>query len=789
MNASSYPGNPSLAAEVRERVISTFRQVAQSYLRGNTQEAAIGCDFILRIDPQFAPAQQLDQKLRNPGADLDVEALLADLPEIDSPAATSSGSPLESAQQALEHRDFARALDIASGVLREDLTNIEAQRIANEAQERIDAEPFIQQFITSARHKLGAGNRSGAATDFEKARQLDPSHPAVAEVQRLIEGSAQQATAPPADEGFGFGSPVETTSDEPASFDFGAPSTDSASEPSAFSFGSFESPAEPAPELDITSPASEPELDIAPPAPAPEPPAEPEPSGFSFGGQSAPDEAAGFGGFAPSQPDGGFAVDEPSAGGSDFGFTFEEEAKPAQPAAPQPPASDAFGSAFAVPSTGDGQTFDFSTASVETSEEDQGQIEQLLSEGDAAFERAEYQAAIDIWSRIFLIDVTNDAASERIDKARRLKQQDELKIEELMASAAFAQESGNTAEARAKYEEVLRIEPGHYGARDAMEALASGRPSQPADAVPPSHARDIFEEEEGAPAPGFEPMVPPDPAQAAPRPRAKGAAAAAQPTATGGSGTTKIVLAVVAVVVIAAAVAAWYFMSQSTADTPQIDAAAQIQQAEQLAGRGDYERAIQALLAVPAGDPSHVRALELIDEYRKRRAEAAGTIDGRPAAQVFAEQVEAGRRAFATGDYMAARDALARAAEIQSLPPEIQPMLDQATQKVAMLENARALLRDGRWQDAAAALQELRQQDPGNQNVQAMLVASHFNRGVTSLRNGETDAAGEAFRDALALNGNDELAKRSLDLANKYRGRDKDLLYQIYVKYLPLRTF
>jgi hypothetical protein len=31
------------------------------------------------------------------------------------------------------------------------------------------------------------------------------------------------------------------------------------------------------------------------------------------------------------------------------------------------------------------------------------------------------------------------------------------------------------------------------------------------------------------------------------------------------------------------------------------------------------------------------------------------------------------------------------------------------------------------------------------------------------------------------------LAKRSRDLADRYDGQPKDLLYKIYVKYLPLR--
>jgi hypothetical protein len=35
---------------------------------------------------------------------------------------------------------------------------------------------------------------------------------------------------------------------------------------------------------------------------------------------------------------------------------------------------------------------------------------------------------------------------------------------------------------------------------------------------------------------------------------------------------------------------------------------------------------------------------------------------------------------------------------------------------------------------------------------------------------------------------NDTMAKRSKELAERYSGQPKDLLYKIYVKYLPLRN-
>ena len=39
----------------------------------------------------------------------------------------------------------------------------------------------------------------------------------------------------------------------------------------------------------------------------------------------------------------------------------------------------------------------------------------------------------------------------------------------------------------------------------------------------------------------------------------------------------------------------------------------------------------------------------------------------------------------------------------------------------------------------------------------------------------------------LAVTPDDEVAKRTRELAARYDGESKDLLYKIYVKYLPLR--
>jgi len=60
----NYTGNPSLSAEVKQRILSTFEQTLELARDGNRQEALLGCDFVLRMDPQFDPAHVLQERLR-----------------------------------------------------------------------------------------------------------------------------------------------------------------------------------------------------------------------------------------------------------------------------------------------------------------------------------------------------------------------------------------------------------------------------------------------------------------------------------------------------------------------------------------------------------------------------------------------------------------------------------------------------------------------------------------------------------------------------------------------------
>ncbi|MGA8809958.1 MAG: hypothetical protein WB973_18960, partial [Thermoanaerobaculia bacterium] len=338
---ATYPGNASLSSAVKDRVLSTFQQTLELYNQGRAAEVVEGCTLILRMDPMFDPAKKLLEKTRNPNAQVDVDSLM---PPADD--------PLREARAALAARDFQRANDLTSEVLRDDFTNEEARAINDEAREKIEAAPFVEQFIRKAGTFISQGNVAAARAELEKARALDSEHPGISKLSESL------VTPQP------------------------APSFTSGPSPSFI-------------------------VDTPPPAPA-------------AGRTTA--QATDFG-FT-------FEEEKPSANEPSFGAFSFDAPSPAPAPAPAAPSFDGF--SFDAPSAPSAGSFDFAPAATQPGGDDQRKIEQYLTDGDRAANAGNYQQAIDLWSRIFLIDVTNDEASSRIENAKAKRRENEAKVEALL---------------------------------------------------------------------------------------------------------------------------------------------------------------------------------------------------------------------------------------------------------------------------------------------------------------------------------------------------------------------
>jgi tetratricopeptide (TPR) repeat protein len=731
---ATYLGNPSLSTAVKDRVMSTFEQALQLYKVGRTEEVVQGCGLILQMDPQFDPAKKLLEKARNPMAPIDIDKLVP---------AVGTGDALTEAREAMAHRDFQRVINITTEILTNDLMNEDARVLNDSAREKMEAAPFVDQFARKFDQSMANNDLASARANLEKARSLDGDHPSVARMEKAVSASAPPAHSAPSG-GFSFDAPsfIVDTPQAPSgrgtaqAADFGftfeeeKPSSPASSDGALAGF-SFDTPA---------APKAAPE----PPKPAPAP--TPEPAGFSF---DAP-------------PSGSFSFDTPST------------AAPTPPPAAAPPAAS--------------NDFDFSSASFETSDDDRRKIDQYLADGDRAYDGGDYQHAIDLWSRIFLIDVTNDPASERIEKAKAKRKETEQKVEPLVTSGVAAFDRHDYDGAREKFNEALRADPMNATAHDYLERLSNAVAEGDAaatisDYIPPAaEKRDIFADEDLGGT--YEvPIAPPPPKPS----EEKKAAAKAAPATAAKRSPMGAVIAIVTVIVLAGVI--WFAYSKLFTK-PSYDPTATkaiIAEATTLSQQGKYDLAIAKLQDVKPEDPQHDAAVVMIADLQHKKSQSASLIDGKPTGQFFSDQVNAGRAAYDAHDFDGAKRAFEQAMRVRALPPDVKPLYDTSAQQVAKLDAAKSLFKEHRFADALGNLEQLKLQDPQNKNIDRMIIDAHFNVGANALQEERLPDAMKEFDEVLKLDPNDELAKRSKELAVRYNGQPKDLLYKIYVKYLPMR--
>jgi tetratricopeptide (TPR) repeat protein len=233
-----------------------------------------------------------------------------------------------------------------------------------------------------------------------------------------------------------------------------------------------------------------------------------------------------------------------------------------------------------------------------------------------------------------------------------------------------------------------------------------------------------------------------------------------------------------------------WFAWQRFQSKPEVEVGAGtavISRATTLASRGKYDQAIALLQDIKPNDPQHDEALVLIADLRKKKSSAAQLVEGIPADQYYQQRIDAATAAFTAHDYAVAKTAFDQAMRVKALSPDLRDQYDAASQQVAKLDSAKALFSERKFGDAIANLQPLLEQDPQNLAIQKLLVDAHFNNAAIALQDERTAEGIHELEEVLKVSPEDEIAKRTRELALRYEGQPKDLLYKIYVKYLPLR--
>jgi tetratricopeptide (TPR) repeat protein len=812
----TYPGNQSLASDVQQRIRSTFEHTLGLAEKGSRQEALLGCDFVLRMDPLFEPARRLQERLEGTSGPLavedlrrgqspmsstapaaptppaapdtlwtDLDGLASELPDLPDPHASPGPAALRAEfESLLAERRFQELQLRAQQEVPAVNADLELQHLERLAQERLEAGPYVSKFLLSARDAMRAGNTSEGNRLLDKARALDPTHPGIAELSppgRRESGAATAATA--AGASAGQGSVAAGAAGAPAAASFAA----AALAPGA-----------------------------AGPSLAPPPPG-------ALGPQPAP---------------AGLAM-QPSW------------SSPAAPAAASSPAG--------------------------ADNESERRIRQLLDEGQSALDGGDPQAAIDAWSRIFLIDIDHQEAAHRIDGARRIKAERDRQVEETFHDGLSRLEASDADGARRAFQRVLELQPGHLQARDYLQQLdegnvptvagagrsAAARPhplltglgslaaTSPLDrgavvdghaAAGPSGARAPSGPQPTVPA-GLahgagtadlaadqdlqeEILVPPDVSQAARPPEAHREVRSASVAHAGRA--RRLFLVVGSAVLLLVGAVSWFlyqnreqwFPNSRTQEPAPAPAPNPIPRATKLHDMGRVALALAQLSQVPPGHPYYKEAQARIAAWQAEQAQGAppaggaagsapGSAPGAPGAAPLAgaggtpgtatggatgtnaerrqELLEQARKASKEGSFLLSAQRYAAADRLGKLDADDAAQLVAAKQKLVPLKTQVDLFVGHNWELALPELWRIHQSEPENRDVTRMLVDSYYDLGVRDLQHNDVVKAAQNFAEAKNLAPDDPDVKRQLVFAQTYLARGPDLLYQIYVRHLPFR--
>jgi len=77
--------------------------------------------------------------------------------------------------------------------------------------------------------------------------------------------------------------------------------------------------------------------------------------------------------------------------------------------------------------------------------------------------------------------------------------------------------------------------------------------------------------------------------------------------------------------------------------------------------------------------------------------------------------------------------------------------------------------------------------DPADKDVRRLMVDAYYNLVVSDLQRGDPRAARGKLREARGLDRGDPMLDRLDQFCATYEKREQDLLYRIFVKYLPAR--
>jgi tetratricopeptide (TPR) repeat protein len=412
------------------------------------------------------------------------------------------------------------------------------------------------------------------------------------------------------------------------------------------------------------------------------------------------------------------------------------------------------------------------------------EIAALLKQGDEIARKGERQQAIEIWSRVFLIDINNAEAVTRIERDRQEMADQRTLVADCLKKGRESFEAGNREKAKKHFLQAQSLDPGDATARLYLERIERGaaEPPPPAGGAGKSAVSAMPEDDfpEAAVRP---PTTPPAPA------RRRGLAINSK------------VLSVIGAFLAMTLVGVYFvFKGPRTHEPPpKVVSTGSLQNARDLLGKGKIAEARAELRRIGPGDADSEEAQRLLADLGKNGPETLGgrgARSGQPPAGASSEVHgdtdparlrAAAEKALAEKRYIEALKNFDLAAPAFRDDPSFTQEQGFASDKVTALTPAVKFYNEGEYETAIPILWRIVQEDRNNVDARSYLLRSYYNEGITQLQNGLYPKAAQAFQEALGLDPNDEEAVRHKKFAERYQKGDLDLMGRIYVRHLNHR--
>ncbi len=709
----AYPGNPELSAQAQERVITAFRQVVTKLQDGRREEALIGLEFVLRLDPSFAPAINLNQQLASGSAEVDLSNIIA---QLKAPTTETIDALVVEAVEDFNNRNFESAKARVEQVLLDLPGHREARQLLGEIQEALKAEAQVSQYLAQARQALDQNDPQEAANFVMMAQALDPHHEGIAATLTEINqksGPSRSETEPAAPVAASGAVEFDSFDDNPPSFG------EATSEEGLF--------------------AGEPEVPRQVPPPR-EPPHRPAQAPAS---QTAPERVVEFTPTAPaSTGDQGDVSDLFEAGSA---------------AVPLP-----------EPTTGK-----------PTAAEGEQMIKDLLARGEAAAAVDDYAAAIDAWSRIFLIDHAHEEAGSRVEHLRHAMEERLRRIEPMLDDARAAHFNGDAAAATSLLEQVLALDPKHVNATRLKERIETGQaPDEgtPAvDSAMPDLEEELFSDEVVAPKEA--PHRGTEEAVAA----SLGEVPALEPL-PGRRGLPWRLIGFGAFGLLVVVLGLWAGSKLLSSPEPEDQTMAVNQllhDADSLVQQNKVEEAIHLLEEFPVEDAQKSRIEAALAKYRQALAP--------PTPTPIPESLPKAEELLTAGQWMAAYHEVMRGLRRHPTDSGLEALRQQILAVEADAAPLYSAESSGNFSAAVSIAKDLVALYPGQADVAAVYERCLFNAAMGELRAYNLTAA-ESYLTALQTRQpGDQEVQRILDFIASYKVRPVDMQLEIFIRSIEER--